>query len=65
MSDLNELMTRDPLLLTREDIRTIIASYRDMRHKFNLGDMRAGSIKPRASKKEDEETAGLDLEIKL
>lgn len=48
MSEINELMDRDPLSLTEENIRTIISAYRDMRYKFNLGDTKAGSIKPRA-----------------
>jgi hypothetical protein len=48
MSDINRLFELDPLMLTRDDIRTVITAYRDMRYKFNLGDTKAGSIKPRA-----------------
>lgn len=48
MSDINLLFERDPLQHTKDDIRAIIIAYRDMRYKFNLGDTKAGSIKPRA-----------------
>lgn len=65
--DLNELMNRDPLGLSDTDIDAIVAGMRERRHRFNLGDQKAGSAKPRATPKAlkglDDEV--LDLEIKL
>lgn len=37
MSDINELMTRDPLLLTKDDIREIIEKFRSSRHLWASG----------------------------
>lgn len=45
MSDLTELFSRDPLKLTREDVASIIAVYREKRKQFNLGGTLAGKAK--------------------
>lgn len=50
MTDLTELYERDPLSLTSEDIDEVIRAYREMRVKFNLGDLRAGSVKKPSAK---------------
>jgi hypothetical protein len=50
MSDLAELFARDPLQLTKDDIRTIIEEMRKSRHAFNAGNMKAGSTKPPTEK---------------
>ena len=47
-ADINRIFAEDPLSLTDEDIAKTIKAYRDMRYKFNLGDTKAGSIKPKA-----------------
>jgi len=50
MTDLAELYARDPLLHSQQDIEAIIKANRDMRYKFNLGDLRAGSVKAKTPK---------------
>lgn len=50
MSDIAELFARDPLLLTRDDIRSIIEEMRKSRHAFNAGNAKAGSTKPKTEK---------------
>ena len=49
MTDISELFARDPEELTRDDIRDIIAKYREAREQFILGMTQAGS--PKAIKK--------------
>jgi len=46
MSDLAELFSRDPNKCTKDDVRSIIAAYRERRKQFNLGSAQAGSVKP-------------------
>lgn len=53
MSDIALLFSRDPLTLTREDISTIIEEMRKSRHAFNLGNMKAGSTKPKTAKQKE------------
>lgn len=50
MSDLAELFARDPLQLTKDDIRSIIEEMRKSRHAFNAGNAKAGSTKPKTEK---------------
>lgn len=50
MSELSDLFDADPLGHSDKDTDTIITGFRDMRHKFNLGDLRAGSVKTTAKK---------------
>jgi hypothetical protein len=50
MTDITELFSRDPLDLSRQDIETIIAKFRESRKAFNLGNKRAGSTKPPTAK---------------
>lgn len=45
MSDLLELFARDPLTMTREDISSIVDTLRKNRGQFNLGSMKAGTVK--------------------
>lgn len=45
MSDIARLFSEDPLRLTKEDISSIIAHYRQARAQFNLGEKQAGSAK--------------------
>lgn len=42
MSDISELFNRDPLSLTKTDIDSIIAYYREARAKYLIGDRKAG-----------------------
>lgn len=50
MSDLATLFARDPLSLTKPEIRSIIEEMRKSRHAFNAGNMKAGSTKPPTEK---------------
>lgn len=50
MTDLQELFSRDPLSLTRDDLTVIIEEFRKSRHAFNMGNMKAGSTKPPTEK---------------
>lgn len=63
MTDIAELFARDPLKLTKDDIEKIVTYYRSCRAQFNLGNLQAGSAKP---KKEPKAAApGLDLGLEL
>lgn len=63
MSDIAELFARDPLKLTKAEIKDIVAFNRANRAQFNLGNIKAGKAvsKPKVSAK----LAGLDLKIDL
>ena len=58
-TELSAIFELDPLSLTKDspEIEIAIRAFRDMRYKFNLGDTKAGSVKPKAVK----EVKGLDL----
>ena len=62
-NSLTQLMEKDPLGLTDPELDVIIAGMREMRDKFNLGDMKAGTVKKAVPKA----LQGLDvaLESKL
>ena len=45
MSDIQELFDRDPLSLTREDLKPMVMFLREKLNAFNLGDKSAGSTK--------------------
>lgn len=45
MTDMAELFSRDPALLTRENIDDMIKVYRKARHQFVLGNISAGATK--------------------
>lgn len=48
MSDLLEIFSRDPLSYTTDggELKTIIEEMRKRRGQFNLGNMKAGNMKP-------------------
>lgn len=61
-TDIQSLFTQDPLKLTRTDITAIVEEMRRSRASFNLGNLRAGSTKVPAAKKEKlTDLAELDL----
>ena len=62
MNDLAELMSRNPLKHTREDVATIVAEMRKQRLNFNLG-AAAKAAKPAPASKL--EGAGLKLDLDL
>lgn len=45
MTDITELFARDPLKLTKPEVREIVEIYRAKRYQFVLGDKTAGSTK--------------------
>lgn len=53
MTDLNELMLKDPLSLTRTDLEELVAAFRAARRQFNAGNARAGSTKPQTKKQKE------------
>lgn len=63
--DLQELFSRDPLSLTREDISTIVETMRKSRHQFNLGNVKAGSTKPQTEKQKQLASLADSLDIDL
>jgi len=67
MSDIAELFARDPLSLSDVDLTLIITKMRESRGQFNLGNVKAGSMKPKTEKqKQTEAIAGklnFDLEL--
>ena len=50
MSDIEELMERDPLNLTADDLDALIEYFRSTQAKYNLGNMSAGSTKPKTER---------------
>lgn len=70
MSDIMELFARDPLDLSKQDIETIIAKFRESRKAFNLGNVRAGSTKPPTAKQKKtnelmEKLKGAEVKINI
>lgn len=63
MSDLAELFARDPRDLTRDDIREIVAAFRERRHLFNKGNLKAGSTKPKTEKQKVAAELGKKLNL--
>ena len=63
MSDsIAELFARDPLSLTRENIESIIAYYRENREKFVSGIKAPAATKTRAAKPKAEKLTSLTLD---
>lgn len=65
MSDLSELFARDPLSYTKEDVTTIVQELRNRRHQFNLGNAKAGSMKPKTPAQKKGSELADKLGIKL
>ncbi len=65
MTDIAELFARDPREMTRDDLTQIVGKLRESRKQFNMGNVKAGSTKPKsASQKKGEELiakTGLNL----
>jgi hypothetical protein len=45
MSTIAELMAKDPLECSQQDIEEIVKDFRSKRHLFGVGDQKAGSTK--------------------
>lgn len=65
MADIAELFARDPLSYSEADLETIVAEMRKSRHAFNLGNVKAGSTKPKTEKQKKLEDLAKDLDIDL
>jgi hypothetical protein len=65
MSDLATLFARNPLDLTKDDIRSIIEAFRASRKQFTLGNAKAGSTKPPSPKQAKINDLASKLDIKL
>lgn len=67
MSDISELFGRDPLSYTKEggEVRQIVEHFRKARGQFNLGNMKAGSTKPKTEKQAKVASLGASLGLKL
>lgn len=61
MSDIATLFQKDPMELTTDDIKTIVARYREARASFNLGEKSAGATK-KVTKPKGEKLTSLDLD---
>lgn len=54
MSDIAEIMARDPLQCSDQDISLVIAEFRSKKHLFTQGNLMAGRTKPVKLTKEQE-----------
>jgi len=67
MSDVHELMRRDPLKLTKADVSQIVQVMRENRGRFTAGNAKAGSTKPLTEKQKQlgglAETLGLKISL--
>lgn len=64
-STLAELFALDPLKYSEQDLDRIIAEFRDKRKQFNLGNLQAGSTKPKSAKAEASLELGKRLGLNL
>ena len=65
MSDISELMRRDPLLLTKADISEIVRVMRESRGKFLAGNIKAGSTKPPTEKQKTLNSLAATIKVSL
>lgn len=65
--DITELFAKDPLQYTEQDLDAIIARFREARRQFNLGNVKAGSTKPKTPKQKvtSELLSKLDMKLDL
>ena len=65
MTDLAELFARDPLQLSKQDIRSIVEEMRKSRHAFNAGNAKAGTTKPKTEKQKTIASLAEKMKINL
>lgn len=63
-TDIAELFSRDPLGHTDKDIDMLVTHLRSARAQFNLGNAKAGSMKPKTEKQKQTATLAEKLDIK-
>lgn len=61
MSDINELMRKDPLSCSKIDIQTVVAVYREKRAQYQLGNKMAGRTSVKLTAKETAAASVVDL----
>ena len=64
MTDINELMSRDPTKCSDQDIDEIVRIFRERRKQFDLGNMIAGKTKPVSAKTAEAMKAVGKLDLK-
>lgn len=64
MSDINELLSRDPSECTDADMDEIVRLFRERRRQFDLGNMLAGKTKPMTAKAAEAVKATGKLDLK-
>lgn len=65
MADIVELFARDPLSYTEDDLTVIITELRKSRASFNLGNVKAGSTKPKTEKQKQLGDLASKLDISI
>lgn len=65
MSDIQELMARDPLELTKDDVTEIVKQLRTMRAGFDKGNLKSGSAKPKTEKQKEIAKIAEKLQVNL
>ena len=67
MTDIATLFAKDPMEYTKEDLGEIVQKFRDSWKQYNLGNVKAGSTKPKTAKEKQTEALAsvLKLDIKL
>lgn len=61
MSDINEIMRKDPLSCSKIDIQEVVKVYREKRVQYQLGNKMAGRTTVKLTAKETAATAVVDL----
>lgn len=64
-TDIAELFRRDPLKHSKQDIAAIVARFRESRHQFAAGNMKAGSTKPQTEKQKSISSLAKSLDLDL
>lgn len=65
MTDINEIMMRDPLSLTRTDLEQLVSAFRSARKQFTAGNIKAGSTKPKTPKQKEAAAIAKNLSLDL
>jgi hypothetical protein len=65
MSDLHEIMARDPRSYSEQDLDALIQTLRERRNQYNLGNAKAGSTKKPTPKTEATMSLAKSLETKI
>lgn len=65
MSKISEVLAKDPLHLTRENIDDVIEYYRGLRTRFIAGDKNAGAPKKLTDKERAAQKLSINLDLKL